>query len=717
MITKRVSTWACAFTLASVGYGQIDWHANPGGNNIIGGEWFGADGSSTIPLQIRHDGLLPIEFHTTGNFRALINPQVTYTTLGSFSLVEADGFGLITPNTSFFSTVKGPFSRLHLAEGSGGNAQTISYRPWQRNGITFTGNKDHGYVGQKYGEEEDNTDMVIDWSDNPGAGRPDRLRFLFTSGYDPMAATGAQSYEGLEGMRLWPVDYEQVNVGVGDFFADGTEPTERLHVVNGRVRIEELPNDMEAEGLTRVVVVDDAATDERGVLKWMDITNLIPVDCEWNMTTGANNHVYTAIGAADPNCPDATDAVGIGLDPSTAGATPAKLHVSASNTFPFGTRVVVTNASGNSTGSFVDVTGSGQSVRGMQVFSHGTSTVARAGEFISYDAGTYAHGVNGEVHNCTGEAIGVEGITYTNALSNYGVKGEIVSPITTGAYYAVHGEAPVQANCWAGWFEGDMNVNGVASCNAMAWTSDANLKTNVEDITSAVEILGQLAPKNYDFLTEEHPTIGLPIGPQHGFIAQEVEEVIPDLVSTITIAAKIDSLGNVVYPEETVKALNYIGIIPYLVAGINEQQSQLAASQATNTALNEQLQEVLARVDAMEQNLAACCAIQATPADLRENTPGIPSLNDTEGDGKLRIQPNPFSESTTVYYTLERGGRAQLMANSADGKQLRVLQEANLESGDYQYNWNTADLAAGIYYVTLLVDGQPVVKKAVKVNR
>ncbi|MCC6541426.1 MAG: hypothetical protein IT225_04330, partial [Flavobacteriales bacterium] len=60
-----------------------------------------------------------------------------------------------------------------------------------------------------------------------------------------------------------------------------------------------------------------------------------------------------------------------------------------------------------------------------------------------------------------------------------------------------------------------------------------------------------------------------------------------------------------------------------------------------------------------------------------------------------------------------------------DGKELRVLQEAILEAGSYQYEWNTADLAPGVYYVTLLLDGQPVVKtslsrlsgKAVKVGR
>ncbi|MCB9163704.1 MAG: hypothetical protein H6592_04575 [Flavobacteriales bacterium] len=87
------------------------------------------------------------------------------------------------------------------------------------------------------------------------------------------------------------------------------------------------------------------------------------------------------------------------------------------------------------------------------------------------------------------------------------------------------------------------------------------------------------------------------------------------------------------------------------------------------------------------------------------------------GSRKLRIQPNPFNERTTVFYTLDRGGRTQLLANSSDGRDLRVLQEANLEAGSYQFEWNTAALAPGMYYVTLLLDGQPVVKRAVKVDR
>lgn len=85
--------------------------------------------------------------------------------------------------------------------------------------------------------------------------------------------------------------------------------------------------------------------------------------------------------------------------------------------------------------------------------------------------------------------------------------------------------------------------------------------------------------------------------------------------------------------------------------------------------------------------------------DLNQPSELDGSLN---GNEKLRIQPNPFNESTTVYYTLDRGGRTQLLANSADGRELRVLQDANVEVGSYQFEWNTASLASGMYYVTLL---------------
>lgn len=119
---------------------------------------------------------------TDGLFRFRLNKTETYGTLGAFSSIPANGFGLLTPNGSFINNAPGPYSLLHLA-AEGGNAQQDSYRPWMSTGITFTGNADHQYIGQKAGEL-DYTDLVIHWSDNPGEFLKDRLRFIFTSGYD-----------------------------------------------------------------------------------------------------------------------------------------------------------------------------------------------------------------------------------------------------------------------------------------------------------------------------------------------------------------------------------------------------------------------------------------------------------------------------------------------------------------------------------------------------
>lgn len=76
-----------------------------------------------------------------------------------------------------------------------------------------------------------------------------------------------------------------------------------------------------------------------------------------------------------------------------------------------------------------------------------------------------------------------------------------------------------------------------------------------------------------------------------------------------------------------------------------------------------------------------------------------------------------FNERTTVFYTMEKAGRAQLLASGSDGRGLNVLQEGTLEQGEYQFVWDTTSLAPGMYYVSLIVDGQTVVQKAVKVSR
>ena len=630
---------------------QQDWNRLPGGDVINSTEYLGARLGSSVPLVLKTVPALPIDFYTTDIFRARINPRVQYPLLNTFPNIPADGFTLITPDNGFLGQApRGPFSRLHLAEGGQtGNAEQFGYRPWQKNGITFTGNDDQGYLGQKYRDGESGfTDMVMQWSDNPGAVRADRLRFLFTSAYTG-ATSGMNSREGLEGMRLWPTWENRINVGIGDFYAGNLidpvniiDPTERLDVLDGRVRIRKLPDDPQATTPYKVMVVDATAAPsaERGVVKWVDPSVFIDPDCDWTVENNGvsgpliGHDVYTATGSSD-DCPDATDAIGVGISQPVN-----KLDVKHSDMDvqrDGGLRVdVETNhegwrsgisttiqpatggavlAFGTGVNSTINNVGLGQAgiadsygvlarsntdqniflrksigVFGDAVASAGTPTSLWGGEFIARGTGATVT-----------EGIGV----YAHTTNNSGAM---------GTSYGIWAEAAGATNNFAGWFQGTVFINGVAGCTAMAWTSDSSLKTNVEDVSNASELLDQVRPRTYEFLSAEHPTLNLPEGPQLGVIAQELEAVLPQLVTEVNIGAARDEEGQLIEESSPVKAVNYIGLIPLLVAGFQEQQE---------------------RISILESELASCCASGGVRAV--QNT-GMAAALETD----LRIIPNPW---------------------------------------------------------------------------
>ncbi|MBK7111384.1 MAG: tail fiber domain-containing protein [Flavobacteriales bacterium] len=766
---------------------QFDWNRVPGGDLITGTEWLGADVGSTTDLHLRTIPQLSIDFSTQNSLRARLYPN-DFTFFNGYTDPAAlhwqRGFFALSGRPTFFNNTNGPFSRLHLVDDVGVDfaatyAQQFGWRPWMRNGVTFTGNEDQGYIGQKYvyDPEEpfvtlpDRSDMVLQWSnDYPGEDGPDRLRFLFTNRPDSLNGSprpsGARSIEGLEGMRLTPLNDTTINVGVGDFFAGNLddpgnidEPTERLDVLNGRVRVRDLPNDPQAGTLQRYLVVDDVDSDdpEFGVIKWRNLPTGTGggADCDWDILTGSR---VLRSGSAAPNptssCPDRGWLYSVGtqnygykmqifhddLDRNVPGGLQVDYKGDDGGPYSYGYAMyggmsasAGTPGPGTMTGVRGNVTGARRTGTGVYGMATGTGGSEDALDIHG------VHGVAAPGGGTTRRAYGVMGLVSaqgTGAITNaYGVHGSVANTDPATTFRAgVYGTSPVvytdtnstgALGSWAGYFQGMVRISSNAYVNGnVLVTSDASLKTNVEDITNARELIAALQPKSYEFIPQQHPHMQMPPGRQLGLMAPEVQEVLPELVERVPIPAEYDTTGTMVAEATSHLAINYNGFIPVLIAAVKEQQqtiSEVTASVAQEASemqdLRNLLEEQRTRIDHMEQLLAECCNRPA-PDGLREGgINNVPELHDTEGDRKLRIQPNPFSESTTVFYMLERSGRSQLMANSADGKQLRVLQEANLESGSYQYEWNTADLAAGIYYVTLLLDGQPVVKKAVKVNR
>jgi hypothetical protein len=96
-------------------------------------------------------------------------------------------------------------------------------------------------------------------------------------------------------------------------------------------------------------------------------------------------------------------------------------------------------------------------------------------------------------------------------------------------------------------------------------TSDARFKTNLQAITDALSIVRKLQGVSYDWNREAFPDRGFSPRPQIGVIAQEVEKVLPELVST-------DAQG--------FKSVNYTGFIPVLIEGLKQQDTRLDAQDA-----------------------------------------------------------------------------------------------------------------------------------------
>jgi len=678
---------------------------------------------------------------TYDKMRVVVNEEDPYD-IGSFSLLPTAGFVGISPSSYFWDNGPGPFSRLHLAEPGANGFESLGYRPWMRNGITLTGNSDQMYIGQKYtydnpdepesGELNNYTDAIIQWSDNPGTWLSDRMRFIFTSEYNSMHSTGNGSMEGLEAMQLYPHDSgSEVFVGIGDWFGQSATPDERLDVLDRTIMIRRLVPDYENQELEKFVVTDDD-----GRLHWRSLANL-PDNCEWSMSSTSPNHVITAVGAVNNACPDAVENVRIGMSSPIA-----KLDVfddtPASNDI-VGLQCIVQGASDECIGAKITTGVSGSS----GTYRIGTLSISRNGTDQNYGSRSKAEldvtqsGLFLHNHGQRGESVQTGGATYStcgltgeasmtggSATWNAGVYGRAVlggSPTVTynvgvygiaenaGTDYGVMGEVNDTLD-WAGFFKGRVNVTGKGFIPGGLWqNSDAQFKTNVQPMQGGLAALEQVQPRTFEYLTNQFRMFELPTGVQPGVVAQELQQVLPQLVTDVTFPEQRDSLGNVVTAAFDYKAVNYVGFTPYLISAVQELAGITEAQQATISTLQNEL-------STLQQDLATCCSAQGGTLQ-REMIPGAGTGASEALRTDLHIIPNPVADLTQLRYTVATPGRTRLEVSDSNGKRLEVLEEAVREVGSYSHAWNTTDLAPGTYHCTLYLNDSFVVKKAAKVAR
>ena len=118
-----------------------------------------------------------------------------------------------------------------------------------------------------------------------------------------------------------------------------------------------------------------------------------------------------------------------------------------------------------------------------------------------------------------------------------------------------------------------------AAYSSGGWSgSDERWKKNIEPLEDSLEKVNQLQGVSFDWRIDEYPDQGFTEGKQIGLIAQEVEEVIPEIVHT---------------NDDGYKSVSYEKLTAVMVEAIKTQQKQLEEKQA-------QIEELMTRISALE---------------------------------------------------------------------------------------------------------------------
>ena len=194
--------------------------------------------------------------------------------------------------------------------------------------------------------------------------------------------------------------------------------------------------------------------------------------------------------------------------------------------------------------------------------------------------------------------------------------------------------------------------------------SDARAKKDIQPLSDGLYKVLNLNPVSYNWInpgvekrtTEE----GTPLK-DIGFLAQDVEAIIPEAVMT---------------DDEGKKLINYSAVIPYLVEAIKDLQGQ---------------------IEQLEAEKGSNSSIEKAIAVLSQNTP-----NPSRGTKTIPVELSQYATSASIQiYNLQ----------GIPVKKINIT-----EKGKSEVQINTSDLKAGIYMYSLIVDNQLINSKRMVVT-
>lgn len=274
--------------------------------------------------------------------------------------------------------------------------------------------------------------------------------------------------------------------------------------------------------------------------------------CTGNAAT-VTNGVYTTNTYADPAWISSLS--GSKISGSVANATNASLATNASYAVTAGSATTASSATSASSVPWTGITSK-------------PTTLAGYGISVAWsDIGSKPTTLSG--YGITDAASASSVVNLTGAQTISGAKTFSTYPISPAGYNLASniGIAPSGSSIVFNIISAtpfSFGQNGAAYATT-GWytTSDARIKDNIAPIQSGLSIITSLNPVRFSYKRDKKSSAN-----HSGFVAQEVESIIPDAVSNSGMAE-----GAV----KDIKSVSYSDIVPYLVKAIQELKTEIDA--------------------------------------------------------------------------------------------------------------------------------------------
>ncbi|MEO1652869.1 MAG: tail fiber domain-containing protein, partial [Bacteroidota bacterium] len=235
-----------------------------------------------------------------------------------------------------------------------------------------------------------------------------------------------------------------------------------------------------------------------------------------------------------------------------------------------------------------------------------------------------------------------------------------------------------------------LTVAGNAQANAFFTPSDKRFKEAIQPISEVMANLENVNGVSYAFRKQEEALEkrNLPAGRSMGLLAQEVQQVYPELVAE---------------DEEGYLSINYDGFIPVLIEAVKEQQGQINNQDELIKSQSDLIARQQARLKSQADRMSR---LESQIQELLSSAPGN-TISPNNAAQLYQNQPNPFGENTKISFFLpESTQEAVLLVYDLQGKQIKEIRIR--QRGEGEVTLQSGSLEAGMYFYALVADGQEV---------